>query len=240
MSNQIQIKIEGPKLRADKFLDGAREFLALVQGVAKNVTTEQIEWLVEVDKSSAVIRMKPTTPSHQSELCIDVVCKGMKALRAGVAALPHGFTRENAASARILAGLTDGQDIQAVSIQNGDDSESIPQSIVKVVDKILEGQRYNDFGSIEGKIISLSARHGYICVINDPIEQREITCYLQTDSAQRDAVRGYDKRVMASGLIHYAAGGYPESITVDEIHIFPPISELPTAQDIQAIYEQYK
>jgi hypothetical protein len=136
--------------------------------------------------------------------------------------------------------LLDGRDINAVSIQNGDGLEIIPSSVSGVADRILQGQNYNEFGSVEGKIVSLSARHGFICIVYDDIEQREITCYLQSDAAQRDAVRGYTKRVMASGLIHYAAEGNPVSITVDEIRIFPGISELPTAQDIQAIYQQYK
>ncbi len=240
MSNQIQIKIEGPKLTPEKFVIAAKEFLALVQGVGENISTEKIEWVVEVNAGSAIIRMRDTGPTTQSERCITAVCEGMRALRSGIASLPYGFTRDNVLSAKRLADLSDGQEISTISVQNGNASENIPQSVSAVADRILKGQSYDEFGSIEGRIDTLSARHGFICTIYDDIEKREITCYLQTDSAQRDALRGYTKRVMASGLIHYAAEGHPVSITVDEIRIFPPAEELPSSQDIQAIYELYK
>jgi hypothetical protein len=240
MSDSIEIKIDGTRLTPEKFLDGVKEFLALVQGVAKNVAPERIDWLVSVEKSSAVVRMTAEHPTAHSRQAIDVVCQGIRALRNGVKTIPHGFRRENVSSAKIIASLVDGTDVQAVTIKNGADPESVPRSIVKVAEIILEGQNHLAFGSIEGKIVSLSAKHGYVCVIDDPAEMREITCYLQTEAAQKAAVDGYTKRVMASGLIHYAKEGHPVSITVDEMRIFPPDSELPTLSEVQEIYKLYK
>jgi hypothetical protein len=240
MSNQIQIKITGSKIPPDKFLEAVKEFISLVQGVAKNVTNTPIDWAVEVDRGSAIIRLKVENPSTESERSIEAVAKGIRALRSGVKAPPYGFTRDSIHSAKILAELADGQNVQSVSIQNGDAPEDIPPSLIAIADGLLARQHHDAFGSIEGKIISLSARHGFICIIHDPIEQRDITCYLQTDESQRLAHAGYTRRVLAGGLIHYAAEGHPVSITVDEMRIFPPDSELPTAQDVQAIYAQYK
>ena len=45
---------------------------------------------------------------------------------------------------------------------------------------------------------------------------------------------------MAKGLIHYAKEGHAVNITVDDIRIFPPDSDLPTLEDVQAIYKLYK
>jgi len=153
--------------------------------VARNITGGKIEWLVEVDKGSAIVRLRAATPTADSEKSIETVCRGVRALRNGTRIIPHGFTRENVSSAKIIAGLVDGLDVQGVFIQNGAALEEIPPAIVDIADAILEGQHHIAFGSIEGKVVSLSAKHGFICVIDEPIQRREITCYLQTDHAQK-------------------------------------------------------
>lgn len=240
MSNQIEIKIDSRKLTPETFLSGASEFMALVQGVAKKIAMAKVEWVVEVDKGSAILRMRVENPSTDSEKCIDAICRGVRALRNGVRTIPYGFSRETVSSAKIIASLVDGQEVQSVSIRNGGEPELVPHTIVQVADAILDGQQQIAFGSIEGKIVSLSAKHGYVCVIDDPVRRREITCYLQTNEAQKTAIEGYTKRVLASGLIHYAKEGHAVNITVDKIRIFPADSELPSLADIQEIYKLYK
>jgi hypothetical protein len=240
MSSQIELKIDGRRLTPEKFLSGASEFIALVQGVTKNVTTTQIEWVVELDKGSAIVRMRAENPSQESEKSVDAICQGVRALRNGVKTIPFGFKRENITSAKIIAALNDGQEIQNVFIQDGGSPEPVPHGIVQTADAILEGHAHAAFGSIEGRIVSLSAKHGYVCVIDDPVRRREVTCYLQSPQAQKQAIEGYTKRVMAKGLIHYAKEGYAVNITVDDIRIFPPDSDLPTLKDVQEIYKLYK
>src|SRR4051812_37586620 len=130
MSNQIAVKITGSKISPDRFLEAVKHFVALVQGVAKNTSTAPIDWAIEVDKGSAIVRMKVQAPTAESERSIEAVTNGIRALRNGVKTLPYGFTRENVSAARILAALADGRDVQAVSIQNGSGPEDIPQSVV--------------------------------------------------------------------------------------------------------------
>ncbi|HEV7926809.1 MAG TPA: hypothetical protein VGR14_15725 [Verrucomicrobiae bacterium] len=240
MSDQIEIRIDGKKLTPEKFLDGVKEFLALTQGVAKNVTSTPISWLVEVDKGSAIVRMRAANPSRESEKSIDAVCQGIRSLRNGSKAMPNGFTRKEVSSAKILAELVDGEEVQSISIRNGGSPEDLPKSVVQIADTILAGQSHIAFGSLEGDIVSLTARHGFCCIIYDPIQRREITCYLPKEDVQKEAVKGYTKRVLAGGLIHYAKEGYAVSITVDTIRIFPPDSELPAIEDVQRIYKLYR
>jgi hypothetical protein len=239
MNDKIEIKIEGKRLTPDKFLGAAKDFFALVEGVAKNVTNLPIAWVVEVDKGSTIVRLRIENPTFESEKSLATVCQGVRALRNRISTIPNGFTRNEVSAARRLAILNDGQEVQSVSIQNGGAPEDVPHLIVEIADAILAGQSHIAFGSVEGQIVSLSARHGLSCTIYDPVQRREITCYLQKEEAQNDAVRGYTKRVLASGLIHYAKEG-PVSITVDAIRIFPPDSELPTIEEVQAVYKLYK
>lgn len=212
----------------------------MVQGVAKNVTNSTINWTVEVDKGSEILRMRIENPTRESEKSLDIVCQGMRSMRSGIRRIPNGFTRNEVSAARRLARLNDGDDIQSVTIKNGGPVEDVPMVVAETADAILSGQPQIAFGGIEGEIISLSARHGLSCTIYDPIQHREVTCYLQSKEAQADAVKGYTKRILASGLIHYAKEGHAVSITVDSMRIFRPDHELPTIEDVQAMFKQYK
>jgi hypothetical protein len=240
MSDQIEIKIDAKKLTPDKFLAGARDFFALVEGVAKNVTSEAIDWSIEVDKGSQIVRMRIQNPTAETKRSLDVVSQGIRSLRGGIRMVPSGFTEKEIGAAKRLSDLSDGENIQSVSIKNGSVPENLTPEITRTVDAILAGRPDFAFGSIEGKIVMLSAKHGLECTVYDPVQRREIACWLQTPHAQEAAEKGYRKRVMAAGLIHYSKEGYAVSITVDEIRIFPPDSDLPTVEQIQQIYEQYK
>lgn len=242
MSNQIEIKITAKRLTPEKFLEGAKEFCALIQGVAKNVTHTPIKWSVELDSGSNVMRMRAENPTAESENSLDLVSSGVRALRGGISTVPLGFTKREVEAAKILAALNDGEDVQSVSIQNGSSPEDMPLSIVEVANAILVRESHDAFGSVEGKVVSLSARQGFICIIYDPIERREITCYLQKPELRAEIIKGFEKevRVLAGGLIHYSKEGHPVNITVDAIRLFPPDSELPTVLEIQEIYKIYK
>src|SRR5437016_1676655 len=112
MSDQIAVKLTGNKIPPDKFIEAVQHFVALVRGVAKNITTAPIDWSVEVEKGSAIVRMRAENPSPESARSIDAVARGIRALRSGAKTAPYGFTRDSIHSARILAEVSDGRNIQ--------------------------------------------------------------------------------------------------------------------------------
>lgn len=235
MNNQIEIKIEG-KLTPERFVEAIQSFFSLVEGVAKNVASSPVNWFVEVDKGSAVVRARVANPSAESGRAVDAVCRGVRSLRSGNRTLPYGFTKREILACKSLAALN-GDDVQSISIKNGSAPEDVPQTIVETTEAILSGEAYTAFGSIEGKIDSLSDKQTFICSITDPIYHREITCYFQKSEVAEEAYRGFRKRVMAGGLIRYAKEGHPTSIVVDTIRIFPEESELPTIEEVQALFK---
>ena len=239
MSNQIEIKIEGKGLTPDKFVLAAKSFFDLIQGVSKNVGAKQVDWVVEVDKGSAILRGRVENPSPETEIAIEDISRGIRSLRSGMKAVPSGFTRDEVRACQTLASLVDGNSIKAIFIQNGGSPEELSQTIVPTAEAILTGETYTAFGSIEGKIDSLSDRQTFSCSILDPYLRREIVCYFQSEAVVEEAIRGFRKRVLAGGLIRYAKEGHPTSIVVDTIRIFPEESELPTIEDVQAIFKQY-
>lgn len=236
MSNQIEIRIEG-KLTPEKFIEAVQSFFVLIEGVAKNVVNSPVNWLVEVDKGSKIVRALVDNPSLESGKAVDAICRGVRSLRSGNRIIPYGFTKREVLASKNLAALNDGDCVQSIFIQNGGEAEGVPLAIVETAEAILSGEAYTAFGSIEGKIDSLSDKQGFICSITDPIYHREITCYFQKDEVAEEAYRGFRKRVLAGGMIRYAKEGHPTSIVVDTIRIFPEESELPTIEEVQAIFK---
>lgn len=241
MSDTIEIKIDAKKLTPERFISAVESFFSLVQGVSGNVSgdKDQVHWVVEVESGSAVIRGRVTNPTQVSQQSINAICWGLRSLQSGNRSIPAWFTNEEVRSSKKLADLIDGENVQTISIKNGAAAETLSRRIVESADAILTGENYQAFGSIEGKVDSLSDKASLICSITDPIYQREITCYFTNKEAAEEAVRGFRKRVLAMGLIRYGKEGQPTSISVDKVRIFPDESDLPTVEEIQEIYKRY-
>ena len=237
MSNQIEIKIDGKKLTPDKFLEAAKSFFDLIEGVAKNVTAKPINWGVEVDKGSAVLRATVQNPSVDSTEAIAAICQGVRSLRSGVKTIPRYFTKNEVNASRRLTAIVDGTDVKSIFLKNGSDGEEMLKNIITTADAILTGEATTAFGSIEGVLDSMSLKHGFSCSIQDVSYRREIVCYFTKSDAAEEAKKGFGKRVLAGGLIRYASEGHPTSISVDTFRIFPEESELPTIEEVQALFK---
>lgn len=237
MSNQIEIKIEATDLSPEKFLEAVTAFFELVRGVAKNIAHAPVNWKVEVDKGSAVVRAVVMNPTIESGECIDAVTRGVRSIRSGARIIPPGFTNREVRAARTLADLNDDTHIQSIALQNGSSPEPIPKTIVELADAILFREAYKDFGSLEGVIDSLSARHGSSCSVYEPLLRREITCYFQRQEVFEEAISAFRKRVLVGGLVRYAKEGYPTSMVVETIRVFPAEEELPTLEEIRALFK---
>jgi hypothetical protein len=242
MSDRIEIKIDASALTPEKFIAAVESFLSVVQGVGQNLATRPINWTVEVDKGSAVLRMVATNPSQESNRAIEAVGLGLRSLRSGIRTMPEGFTQREIGWLRNLAALVEQDGIRSVSVKNGGEAQDVPQSIIPIADAMLHGESHIAFGSVEGKVVALSSRHGFCCTVYEPIYRREIACYLQNAEAENQAIAAFQQRarILASGLIHYSREGFPVNITADSVRVFPAESELPSVEQIQEIYRSYR
>jgi hypothetical protein len=238
MNDQIGIKIDAKKLTPEKFMEAVGAFISVVQGVGKNLSASPISWTVEVAKGSAVFRMLAENPSRDSSNAVRAIKGGLRSLRSGVRSIPYGFMEPEMRALRTLASLTEDASVQSVSIKNGGKWEDWPKSVIPTVDAMLIKESHIAYGSIEGEVVAFSRRQGFICTIYDPIYQREILCYLQKDDAKASAIEAFktEARVLADGLVRYTKEGHPANISADAIRVFPPESDLPTLEEVQAIY----
>lgn len=218
-------------------MEAAKSFFALAEGVAENISAKPIAWHVEVDKGSTVLRLLPDNPTRETAEAVEIICRGVRSLRSGIKNIPYGFTKREVQASRNLAALIDGTDVKYIAIQNGGEPEEMPQTLIEIADAILVGEAYSAFGSIEGIMDSMSLKHGFICSVQDANYRREITCYFQKEEITKEAINGFGKRVLVGGLIRYAKEGHPTSISADSIRIFPDESELPTIEEVQALFK---
>ena len=117
-----------------------------------------------------------------------------------------------------------------ISIKNGDTPVELSREIVQAA-----------FGSIEGVLHSMTRSYRFECEIKDQQSGKTVHCYFTTPEAARQAWAAFlNDRILASGEIRYSKEGYPTSIVADSIREFPNESELPTGQDIQAIFRSYR
>ena len=244
MSDSVEIKIDGPRLTPDRFQKAVRDFFALLEGVEKNMTgaASEEDWIVEVDSGSVVIRAKAENPNAMQ--AINVVRNGFQSLEAGIQSAPGYFTRDEIRAARSLAALPDeaGRYIKEISIKNGAVPLRLSRQSVKTADAILAGESQIAFGSFEGFIETFHHKEGqpFTCSINDPVYKRKIVCNFTNTAAEEEAYRAFrpPRRVLASGLIHYAKEGHPVRIDVNLIRVFPEERELPTIEEVRGIYNR--
>ena len=240
MSDTIQIEIDGPKLTPDRFIKAAQAFLDLVTGVSKNLSDKATpeEWTVETEKGSVIVRMRTDNPERAA--AIHAVGRGVRALNSGVRAVPEWFTKDEVKAARELTAVIDagGKFVTSISMANGEVIADLSPITIKTADAILSGEKYEAFGSIEGRIETLHGREAYPLAfyVSDVHSKRQVVCHFNKTEDEEGAIGAFRKRVLVYGLIHYAKEGYPTSVDADSLRIFAEEGDLPSVEQVQAIY----
>jgi hypothetical protein len=235
VSNQIEIKIEGRKLTADKFRSAVSAFFDLLENVSAEVRPGQtkLEWLVEVEQGSAIIRAR----AEDGEKITEAVENGIALMQSGRREYPQFFNHDAISAARDLGKLVDveGEYISSVFMKNGAGPVEITSQIAATADDLL-GSKHEELGSVEGKIEIISDKKGFKCSIFDSLYGRSIVCHFDSPEIEDRAYRAFRKRALARGIVRYDRSGKPVNILVDDIREFPDESMLPTIEQAQSAY----
>jgi hypothetical protein len=241
MSDHIEIKFTGKEISPEKFLTAVQNFVEIVKGVGRNITGAEhpIHWTIEADRGSAIIRIRAKNHIKEAGEATDCIRRALHSLRTGSRVVPRGFTTTELRKTQELADLADSD--FPISIKNGDAPEELSRDIYRTVDAMLRRDKYEDFGSIEGYLRSMTKGNRFECEIYDEQSRRTVHCYFTQDEVAEQAWATFMKeRVVAHGLVRYDKEGCPTSIVADSLRSFADESELPTVDDIQAIYRAYK
>jgi hypothetical protein len=193
-NDSITLALNG-EVSLEQFASAASDLAALVDALSAEIAGKQrTEWFVEyLDAGSATM-----TFAGQAEED-DVVERVVRAyavvghsLETG-APLPYSQKVEKAA--KRITGVLDGT-VTAVRFET-------PQETATVVSPSVsrEGQRqFHAYGSVEGRVQTLTSRGGLRFVLYDSLFGRAVYCYLQ--SGGEDLMRGaWDRRATVEGWV---------------------------------------
>jgi len=238
----LTIDLEGD-LPLEKFEKAVVAFFELIKEVTKEVLREnqQIRWTVTVRAGSAVLNAIPHYTEDlaaQAREILHAVPSGVKSIESGTEEIPKFFNREAVRAVKRLGSLQGLKptDITAVKIRSGSEKAFVTPKSVVVADSLIGGQRQS-YGSIEGKMQTITDRGSFRFVIYDSLFDHRVDCFIDEGLIDK-AVGSFRMRVRASGMVQYDGMGDPVSIKVDEIYAFRPNSDLPSVREMIGIFKK--
>jgi len=236
----LTLNIKGEKITAEKLRSSIGSFYAFIDEVASEVSGQRrpIRWIVRVKKGSIILINEPEIVRDLSPKVTDAIFESIKR---GVDSLGKEAIRPAHFSDRALEYLQDLASIpkertnglEAISIKVETKSYKLTPYVIANVDSIL-GVYSKAFGSIEGRLSTLSERGGLKFIVYDSLTDKPIRCDI-SEEFFIEATKAIRKRVYVYGLISYDKNGVPKSIRVDELRAFPERDKLPSAFDVCGI-----
>jgi hypothetical protein len=233
---KLTLDLDGPKIPADRFRAAVNAFVALVEDVSREVEggTRTVRWLITVERGSIHLSASPEATKPHAKLK-----QITHAIRSGVmlierrAERPRYFTDSALQHARDLADTVDGRDVARAQIRLARKRLTLTKRITANVDTIL-GVHVKDYGTLEGRLLVVSAQGGPSIAVVDPLTERGVRCFI-SEAQLGQALMAFRKRVAVSGTIRYRRDGHPNSIEVEDLIVFADNSELPTAEEVHGI-----
>ncbi len=234
---KLTLDLDGPKITSDRFRKAVEAFFGMVDDVSRQIAGEaKVKWIVSVKGGSIHLSAAP----EASKLDVaNKVPQIARAVRTGISLIsrrperPKYFTDNALRHARDLAMIPEARQIETAEISLANSSAKLTAKTVANIDALL-GSHIKDYGTLEGRLLVLSAQGGPNIAVVDPLTDRAVRCWVN-EAQLEEAIRAFRKRVAVTGLVRYRRDGQPNSIEVDEFVVFPDRSELPSAEEVHGI-----
>jgi hypothetical protein len=234
----LTLELDGLGVNPERFQRGIRAFFGVLGEVTRSVCSGQpvVRWRVQVKAGSNLIGVVPV-PGFRPE----VVGTIASALRDGIVSLeesdaqPQYFTEAAMRYARDLGDISESDDDDEVRVRLWARKHPmvISHHTVANVMEALAGE-FEDHGSIDGRLQTLSERGAMRFVIYDTLTDRAVQCFI-SDGKLADAIESFRKRVEVYGLIKYRKDGTALSIDVEDIVQFPEPPDIPDFRSVRGI-----
>jgi len=238
IESDLTLEISGQAVTPDKFLRGVRSFFAILAEVTKQVAGKPtaIEWVVQVKEASNLIGLsyRPGFDPALASQVIDAVSAGITQLE-DESAQPLYFNERAMRQLRDLGSVVGRSDDDDTVVRVWAKKQPIAVSYNAVANvNALLASEHSDYGSIEGRLQTVTERGRLQFVVYDPLWDEPIRCFVPEEQIQQ-AMNAFRARVEVYGLIRYRKDGKPVSIDVDEIVPFPAAAEIPSFRDVYGI-----
>jgi hypothetical protein len=124
--------------------------------------------------------------------------------------------------------------LEKISISVNRKPHALTSTMIANIDELFDvsGKAY---GSIEGKLQTISERGKPTVTVYESLSDKAIRCHFDDDLFE-DAMQAFGKRVYVFGLISYNRKGDAKSIRIEELRVFPEFDKIPHYQDICGIF----
>jgi len=235
---RFSLEIDAPSIPAPSFARGVRAFFDLVDDLTRDVGgREFVSWNVRVREGSAIIEVMPElaadAPVGVFASIEGALAEGIQSLEA-VAERPNHYSDNALKAVRRLGRISDAETKVAIRVANAKHSIT-HKSVANVND--LVGWTISDYGSIEGRLRTVSDQGNLHFFVFDDLTNRQIRCYFD-DEQTDDVMKAWRSRVIVSGVVRYRKDGEPTSIVVDNLTPLKSSSDLPSADDVLGILKE--
>lgn len=206
-------------------------FFDVIQGV--EVPGPKVNWTVQVKKGSQLIGVAPAAAAPQAAIFARAIFDGIEALERS-AEKPVGFSDKALRGLRTIAKASDSQ--SAPRIWADFAPRTLSLHVAANVSELLEGNIV-EYGSVAGKLETLSERNGFRFVVYDALWDQPVNCLFKEEDMPR-VMSAFGKRVEVYGEVRYRKDGRATSVNVEDFEQFP--DALPTAQDVRGILRNYR
>ncbi len=236
----LTFEITGSLVTPERFQRALTAFFGLLAEVTKAVTPEgeRVDWRVQVKQGSNLVGISPA-PGVPTALVVNVRQKIMSGLEVleHAPAEPMQFSEKALASVNRLASSisTHDEDDTVIRIWGEKAPMPITPRLARNISELL-GEAYTDYGSVEGRLKTISEAGAFRIVIYEPIFSRSVPCNVP-ERLMQQALSLFGRRVEVYGDISYRRNGFVNRVSVQEIVAFPAEEDLPNHEQVRGILQ---
>ncbi|MGA7761203.1 MAG: hypothetical protein WCA59_05605 [Candidatus Binataceae bacterium] len=218
-----------------QMVEAGNSFARMLREVERAVTGKQresVKWIVSAARTKSLelrvegrlvnVRESPATV----RTTVRQVVSGIKAISSR-AKRPAHFSDIALEETRALANLA------SISLKNGRAPIPLDRKVAEHVDQLI-APRLTSVGTVVGTLEGLTIHGRRVFVIYEQLTGQRVECSFGPQFLDQ-ALRGFGKRVSVYGRVRSRLTGEKVAIDVEEFEIFPPESELPSAEEVRGI-----
>ena len=239
--NTLTLKLDGNEVTAEKFVKSVSAFVSIIRDVTESLSGEKnsIKWIVTVESGSTLLHFTPRSVKVNQEVVkstIRAVTTGFREIEEN-AGRPSYWPDSALKSAKEIASIynAEGKALDTIRVSSDDKSYSAVTSTTSVNVDTLVGTEKKAFGTIEGRLRTLTESGGIHVVIQDPITHANVRCFIEEPDTDK-FMGAFRKRVSVYGEIRYGRDGHPLSVKASELRIMRDPAKLPSIEEITGIY----
>ena len=236
----LTFEITGSMVTPERFQRTLTAFFDLLAEVTRAIMpeAERACWRIQVKQGSNLVGVlpAPAMPASDAVSIQQALVSGLLSLQ-DVPAEPPAFSEKALAHVKRLT--------TGISVRDDDDTtikvwgQRAPVPITsRLASNVAEllGEAYTDYGSVEGRLKTVSEAGSFRIVLYEPVFNRAVRCDIP-EHLLGLALGLFGRRVEVYGNVSYRQNGLVNRVAVEEIVAFPLENELPDHEKVRGILQ---